>query len=405
MKFIHTADVHLGHPFLGLNNLSDDLLKQIEQATFVSFTNLIDFALSEQVDFIIISGDLFDTQHQSVQVLDFLTTQFKRLVPENIKVYLSFGNHDFNQTIANFDFGSNVVLFKDEVEVKQQITKQGETVNIVGFSYQKQHVTDKVIEQFPMKTSGEFQIGMYHGSVDGQNGQYAPFTVTDMLTKHYDYWALGHIHKRQVLAKQPWIIYPGNLQGQNIKEDGPKGFYYVTNHGQQLTTEFIACAKVTWDIKAITVPTVATQHDLLAVIMQKLMQEIKTDVALQMLRLELTSTYKLPQLLELRILDGATVAQINQELRTHGLSNVWINDIKLQQPEINNPLTGLDTQAWENAADVIFSAENIHLTGLKNIPEAFVTNYYDQVEIQAQLKRRAQLQLAVYVKRDDVDEN
>lgn len=405
MKFIHTADIHLGHPFAGLNNLSNELLKKIEQATFTSFTKLIDFALAQLVDFIVISGDLFDTQHQSVQVLDFLATQFKRLENKKIHVYISFGNHDFNQTVADFDFGANVTLFAGNVTVKKQITQAGETVNIVGFSYQQQHVTEKVIDQFPMKDNVDFQIGMYHGSVDGQNGQYAPFTVTDMRAKHYDYWALGHIHKRQILSKQPLIAYPGNLQGQNIKEDGSKGFYYITNNNRDLIAEFIECADINWAIFPITIPTVATQNDLLALIIPAVRELSVNSKNLQMLRLEIVSTYGLPHLLELRLLDGATLAQINQTLRLEGVDNVWINDISLQQPVQDQALVGLDANAWSTAAKHVFSPENIHQVGLKNVPEAFVTDYFDQQKIQTQLQYRAQLQLAVYMNEELFDEN
>lgn len=402
MKFIHTADVHLGHPFTGLNNVPNNLMQQVEQATFTSFIQLIDCALAQMVDFIVITGDLFDTQHQSVQVLDFLVAQFKRLATQDIMVYLSFGNHDFNQTIAGFDFGANVTLFSGDVTIKQQTTQQGETVNIAGFSYQQQHVQTQVIDQFPMKGQVDFQIGMYHGAVDGP---YAPFSITEMRAKHYDYWALGHIHKRQVLAEQPFIIYPGNLQGQNIKEAGIKGFYLVTSQGATLVPEFIPSANVTWATITLEIPMVATQTDLLQLLLPKLQTFANKYTELVMTRLELVSEFALPNIVELRLLDGATVTQINQALRAAGVTNLWINDLSLRQPEQNQTLAGLDDQAWKAAAKIVFAPENMHVTGLKNVPEAFVTSYFDQPEVQAQLQHRAKLLLELYLNEDFVDED
>ncbi|CAH0417289.1 DNA repair exonuclease [Periweissella fabaria] len=402
MKFIHTADVHLGHPFTGLNNVPNNLMQQVEQATFTSFIQLIDFALTENVDFIVVTGDLFDTQHQSVQVLDFLVTQFKRLEAQHIMVYLSFGNHDFNQTIAGFDFGSNVTLFSGDVTIKHQTTQQGETVNIVGFSYQEQHIQEQVIDQFPMKGTVDFQIGMYHGAVDGP---YAPFSIAEMRAKHYDYWALGHIHKRQVLSEQPFIIYPGNLQGQNIKEAGIKGFYLVTSQGDTLVPEFIPGANVIWETQTMEIPTVATQTDLLNLLLPKLETIAKQQPTLTMTRIELVSEFALPHLLELRLLDGATVTQLNQALRANGITQLWINDLVLRQPDENQVLAGMDRQAWLAAAEVVFAPENIHVTGLKNVPEAFVTSHFDQPEVQAQLQHRAQLLLELYLSEDFMDED
>lgn len=405
MKFIHTADIHLGHPFTGLNNLPNELLRKIETATFNSFIKLVDYAIKYQVDFILISGDLFDTKHQNIEVLDFLKNQFKRLSLENIDVYLSFGNHDFNQTIANFNFGDNVTLFSKNVTVKETVTSDNKNVKIVGFSYQQQHINKNIIDQFPIKTDSDFEIGMYHGSVDGKNGQYAPFNVTQMKEKHYDYWALGHIHKRQVLSQKPFIAYSGNLQGQNIKEIGEKGFYLVTSNGNELKPKFISCAEVIWQIVKFDIPTVATQNDLLKLIISKLKDEVDKNVSLKMIRLELVGSFEFPQLLQIRLLDGSTLAQINQELKTLGINNLWINDVNIEQKNSRQKLPGIDEKIWEAAAKNVFSAQNIHVTGLKNIPDTFVTNYFDQKEVQSQLKKYAQLQLELQMNGDFLDED
>ncbi|SIB87349.1 Uncharacterised protein [Mycobacteroides abscessus subsp. abscessus] len=77
-----------------------------------------------------------------------------------------------------------------------------------------------MISQYPVRGMSDFHIGILHGSLEGEtgHGRYAPFILKELLDKEYDYWALGHIHKRMVLNAEPPVIYPGNTQGRSRKE-------------------------------------------------------------------------------------------------------------------------------------------------------------------------------------------
>src|SRR5699024_10393243 len=104
------------------------------------------------------------------------------------------------------------------------------SVRISGFSYENRAVTEEKAMEFPARTEEtSFHIGMLHGSIAGdkQHDTYAPFRLQQLLDKHYDYWALGHIHKRQELHTDPPVIYPGNIQSRHRNEQGEKGFYLV----------------------------------------------------------------------------------------------------------------------------------------------------------------------------------
>src|SRR5690606_2935920 len=70
-----------------------------------------------------------------------------------------------------------------------------------------------------------FNIGLLHTCATGRAGHepYAPCRLSTLLSKGYDYWALGHVHQREVLHEHPWVVFPGNLQGRHMKEVGEKG--------------------------------------------------------------------------------------------------------------------------------------------------------------------------------------
>jgi hypothetical protein len=91
-------------------------------------------------------------------------------------------------------------------------------------------VTANLAKEYPPPEPGRFNIGLLHTSVDGREGHdhYAPCSVEQLRDHGYQYWALGHVHRREVLSETPWIVFPGNLQGRHIKEEGPKGATLVT---------------------------------------------------------------------------------------------------------------------------------------------------------------------------------
>ncbi len=114
-----------------------------------------------------------------------------------------------------------------------------------------------MIQDYPQAFSdATWNIGMLHGSLSTLNSpeaNYAPFTLNQLEEKGYDYWALGHIHKRQALNKQGTINYSGNTQGRHINETGEKGFLLVESDGSQLTSRFQSTAPIIWDFMAVSV--------------------------------------------------------------------------------------------------------------------------------------------------------
>jgi DNA repair exonuclease SbcCD nuclease subunit len=250
VTFIHGADLHLDSPMIGLKHLPEQIFKRIRESTFVALKKLINSALENKVDFVVLAGDLFDGEDRSLRAQSRLRAEMQRLEEKDIPVYIVHGNHDhLSGTWVNLDMPNNVHVFSDDVEVKTFTTKTGNIVNIYGFSYSRRHIYDRKIDDYFKQEGADFHIGILHGNEAGskEHSNYAPFYLKDLLDKQYDYWALGHIHKRTILSEQPPILYPGNTQGRNKKETGLKGFYNVSLNEFATDLTFIESSDVIWD--------------------------------------------------------------------------------------------------------------------------------------------------------------
>lgn len=249
ITFIHAADLHLDSPFKGLRKLPEELLQQIKDSTFESLQKIIDEAITREVDFVLFSGDLYDGENRNLRTQVKFRKEMERLKQHDIQVYIIHGNHDhLGGKWISIEQPSNVHIFSGQAEVKE--FKKGDSVTyIYGYSYPTQHVNQSIVDKYVKKPGADYHIGMLHGSVEGQSehSRYAPFTVDELVQKAFDYWALGHIHKRQELVSSPPIIYPGNIQGRHKKESGMKGCYYVKLQGKQAQLEFVPTSAVVWD--------------------------------------------------------------------------------------------------------------------------------------------------------------
>ncbi|HJF87252.1 MAG TPA: DNA repair exonuclease [Companilactobacillus farciminis] len=246
MKFLHAADLHLDTPFVGINDFSKELQKKLQDSTYQAARNLFDTALTEEVDFVILAGDIFDDTDSSLKAQMFLRDEFEKLNQADIAVYLIYGNHDYyRNNFAVVNFPENVHIFEQDVSTETLTTSDGVKVGITGFSYYQQHINQAVVKSYPSRGDFDYQIGILHAGVGDDN--YAPFQINDLIQKGYDYWALGHIHKREVLCDSPAIVYPGDIQGRNQNETTPKGFYIVTVEDHLTKLKFVKSSVYTWD--------------------------------------------------------------------------------------------------------------------------------------------------------------
>lgn len=353
MKFIHTADLHLDSPFLGLKNhmLPNDLWEKVHQSTFDSFEKMIDGAIEQQVDFVLLAGDLFDREERSVAADAFLISQLNRLKNHGIEAFISFGNHDYSTANPDsFGYPDNTEVFGNQVETKKYTLSDGEVVAVSGFSFDKQWITQPMIQDYPQAMGDvTWNIGMLHGSLSSLNSpeaNYAPFTLSELEEKGYDYWALGHIHKRQSLNDQQTINYSGNTQGRHINEPGEKGYLLVQSHGRQLNTEFVPTAPIVWERVTLSLADLSSKQ-LLESIFEKLADFHYSK--LHFIRIELSSETAVDADLLTRISDGDLLADM-QDVNTDKWQqlNCWITSV--EAPHVKNLVYSNIDQEYFNQA-------------------------------------------------------
>lgn len=234
-KFIHAADIHLDSPLKGLEAHEGTPVEEIRGATRRALDNLIDLAVGEKAAFLLICGDLYDGDWKDYNTGLYFVSRMGKLRQAGIKVFLISGNHDAaSQITRTMPLPDNVVHFSSREPQSCVLEDLG--VIIHGQSYRTKAVTDNLVSDYPQGNSAYFNIGLLHTSLTGRDGHdnYAPCNPDELKSKGYQYWALGHIHTREVVSTDPWIVFPGNIQGRHIKEAGAKGASIVTVDDNQV---------------------------------------------------------------------------------------------------------------------------------------------------------------------------
>lgn len=249
MKFIHAADLHIDSPLRGLDGYEGAPVQRLRGATRLALGALVDLALAQRVDFVILAGDIYDGNWTDFRTGLFFREQMLRLTRKNIHVYIVKGNHDAESQITRqLPPVEGVHVFKSTSPETFTLDELG--VALHGRSFPNRAVPDDLVEHYPAARPGMFNIGVLHTSLTGRAGHdtYAPTSVELLCAKGYDYFALGHVHAREVVREaDPRIVYPGNLQGRHARETGPKGCELVTVSGGAITSaEFIALDVVRW---------------------------------------------------------------------------------------------------------------------------------------------------------------
>lgn len=269
MKFIHFADAHLDSPFRGLSFLPSKEFNQIYQAADQSLTRIVDWALAEKVDLVLIAGDTFDSAKPSPRSQLFFAQQIKRLTDAQIQVVMIFGNHDHmrrEDLLVNQSPYFKLLGANEAVEKATFKTKDNFNYDVVGFSYLNNHITEDKIPDFPGKEHN-YTFGLMHAQekeADSRKNVYAPFTVSEVQALNYDYFALGHIHARRNLSEKPWIVYSGNIQGRHINEMGAKGCYLgvIDENTKKTSIEFKTTGPILWQGVQVELDTQISKADL-----------------------------------------------------------------------------------------------------------------------------------------------
>jgi exonuclease SbcD len=229
-RFVHTADVHLDSPLSTLALRDPTLAELIGGATRKAFVAVIDLSLSEQVDALLIAGDLYDGEQTSMKTARFLADQLRRLHVAGIATFVIRGNHDAESRITReLTLPESVKVFAGPAEAVT-LTRGALEVAVHGVSFAHKHAPESLLPKFRAPIPGRVNIGMLHTSLGGSpaHDRYAPCAPDELHGSDFDHWALGHIHQRFVDAGRATIVMPGNPQGRDINEAGPKSATLVT---------------------------------------------------------------------------------------------------------------------------------------------------------------------------------
>ncbi len=264
-KFIHAADLHLDSPLRGLEQYEGAPVEQIRGATRQALGNLVDLAIAEEVAFVLFAGDLYDGDWKDYNTGLFFARQMTRLREANVRVFFLAGNHDAaSQLTRHLRLPDNVKMLS--VQRPESVILEDHGVALHGQGFYTRAVTDDLSAAYPTPVPHLFNIGLLHTSVDGREGHepYAPCSLDGLLFKGYDYWALGHVHKREILHQDPWILFPGNIQGRHIRETGPKGCTLVTvQDGRVLSADHQDLDVLRWSMCEVDASGAMTGEDVL----------------------------------------------------------------------------------------------------------------------------------------------
>ena len=258
-SFLHAADLHLDSPLKGLD--PEAPVEKIRRATRDALVNMVDFALARQVAFVLIAGDLYDGDWKDWRTGQFLVQQLGRLLRAGIEIVAISGNHDAAKTL------SLRVPVPGLLGAEAPGTRLLSTapVAVHGQSFAVAVTTDNLALRYPNPVADRFNIGLLHTACGSSaHDNYAPCSVEDLVRKGYDYWALGHVHTRAELLRDPWIVFPGNLQGRHINEEGPRGATLVTVAGGRVAAaEHHPLDVLRWQRLAVSASDAATREDVL----------------------------------------------------------------------------------------------------------------------------------------------
>jgi DNA repair protein SbcD/Mre11 len=236
VRFVHAADLHVDSPLRGLDRYEGAPTERLRAATRRALENLVALCIDEEAAFLLLAGDVFDGGWKDYSTGLFFASQMARLREARIPVVLVRGNHDAASSVVKaLRLPDNV----HELSSKKPETFEvpGAGVFVHGQSFAQRATTDDLAARYPPPIAGAFNVGLLHTSVDGREGHepYAPTRLETLRAKGYDYWALGHVHAREILSTDPFIVFPGNLQGRHARETGPKGATLVTVSGGAVT--------------------------------------------------------------------------------------------------------------------------------------------------------------------------
>lgn len=345
-RFLHASDIHLDSPLVGLDRYESAPVDTMRGATRRAFDNLIQLAIAEGVAFLLLAGDLYDGDWKDYRTGLYFVDQMAKLRDAGIPVFITSGNHDAaSQLTKNLRSPENVHFFSTTKPETRRLDECD--VAIHGQGYATSAITENLAAAYPLGDSRLFNIGLLHTSLDGREGHapYAPTSTQTLAQKHYDYWALGHVHRREIVSRDPWIVFPGNIQGRHARETGPKGCTLVTvDNGRVASVDERSVDVLRWAICRVDVEGAATTGEVLDRVSRVLMAEgNQTDSRALAARVEIAGRTECHD--ELAAHRDRWVAEVRAIASGVSSSDVWIEKVGFSTARPTHSLAGDDALA------------------------------------------------------------
>ncbi|MBX6377819.1 MAG: DNA repair exonuclease [Clostridia bacterium] len=259
-RFVHAADLHLDTPFAGIGQVAPDVAAALRDASLEAWDALVDLTLREGALFLVLAGDVYDGLQRGLRAQVRFLAGVRRLADAGVRVFVVHGNHDpLEGWSAVRRWPDNVTVFGSEAVGAVAVECDGRRLaTVYGISYGRAEETRNLAAGFRRQEAPGIHVGVLHCNVGGdpEHGAYAPCTVADLAAAGMDYWALGHVHRRRVVSREPWIVYPGNLQGRSPApaERGAKGALVVecdAETGRIAEPRFVALDRIRFEVLTV----------------------------------------------------------------------------------------------------------------------------------------------------------
>ncbi|MDE2845207.1 MAG: DNA repair exonuclease [Gemmatimonadota bacterium] len=275
VRFVHTADLHLDSPFQGIRGkVPSYVMEVLREATFAAYDQIVDLCIQKQVDACLVAGDVYDSADRSLRAQIRFVSGLERLDAAGVRTFICHGNHDpTDGWEARLALPPSCVRFGVDVGTAPVFPDDPHRAAVHGISYPRSVVEENLALRFHNDTNAsaashvKYNIGLLHATVGGNTGHpnYSPCTIEDLIGTAFDYWALGHVHTRQVLREErPTIVYPGNPQGRHPLETDRRGVYIVDVAEDGLTVlDFVETDVVRWELLTVGIAELETEQDIM----------------------------------------------------------------------------------------------------------------------------------------------
>lgn len=246
MRLLHAADLHLDSPLRSQALRDPERARRLRGASRLALARLVDAAIEEEVAALLLAGDIFDNGVGDVTSRVALATELRRLSRAGIRTVAIRGNHDALLDYTRYGPLEEGVVILDAARPTCRV---GDAA-IHGLGFENRHMAASLLPRYPAPEPGVINIGLIHTSLGGAVGHdpYAPCSEADLLGHGYDYWALGHIHKRFERRSETCLaVMPGIPQARHAGETGRGSATLVEIDGDGARAREIALAVVAFE--------------------------------------------------------------------------------------------------------------------------------------------------------------